>query len=91
MSGPRNCHLLRRVRERSAPGTRLLPVDFFTDPTQTRPEVATLLAGSFLTGYGDGDAYSEDEVGQWLAGTGWRTVDSQTLAVATRLIVATTI
>ena len=70
---------------------RLLLVDFFTDPTHTQPALATLLAGSFLTGYGEGDVYSENEVTEWLADTGWRKVAIEMLAGPARLIVATTV
>ena len=91
LMGPtRNRQLLRRVHERVGEGARLLLVDFFTDPTHTQPALATLMAGTFLTGYGEGDVYSEDEVTEWLAETGWRKVAIAMLAGPARLIVAAT-
>ncbi|HKO90665.1 MAG TPA: hypothetical protein VJU61_05910, partial [Polyangiaceae bacterium] len=91
LMGPvRNRHLLRRVRQRIDEGGRLLLVDFFTDPTHTRPAFAALMAGSFLTGYGEGDVYSEAEVSGWLEETGWRNLGSQVLAGPASLLIATT-
>jgi ubiquinone/menaquinone biosynthesis C-methylase UbiE len=90
LMGPeKNRSLLRRVRAAAASGDRLLLVDFFTDPTHTRPLFAAMMAGSFLTGYGEGDVYSEEEVARWLQSTGWRRIDFRELAGAARLIVAT--
>lgn len=92
LMGPaRNRQLLRRVRRSVGEEARLLLVDFFTDPTHTQPALATLLAGTFLTGYGEGDVYSENEVTEWLADTGWRKVAIEMLAGPARLIVATTV
>ena len=65
-----NCTLLARIRCAAEPGTVLLMVDFWTDPTHTQPLLAVLLAGEFLTLLG-GDVYSAEECGSWLADTGW--------------------
>ena len=90
MSPARNQALLKRVRERIVDGGRLLLVDFFTDPTHTRPAFAALMAGTFLTGYGEGDVYSEAEVTAWLENTGWRSLGSRVLAGPASLIMGTT-
>jgi SAM-dependent methyltransferase len=63
--------LLRRAREASAPGTRLLLVDHWLDPTRTSPLFNALMAGEFLVVDG-GDSYSIDQARQWLADTGWQ-------------------
>jgi SAM-dependent methyltransferase len=89
MSPSRNQALLRRIRERAAPDERLLLVDFFTDPTHTEPAFAAMMAGSFLTGHGEGDVYSEDEVTRWLEEAGFRKVSFRELSGASRLMVAT--
>jgi SAM-dependent methyltransferase len=70
-----NLALLRRAREASAAGTRLLLVDFWLDATRTTPLFNALMAGEFLVVDG-GDAYSVEQVRGWLAETGWR-YDSQ--------------
>jgi len=88
MAPRKNQDLLRRVRSRAVPGDRLLLVDFFTDPTRTKPLFAAMMAGSFLTGYGEGDVYSEDEVTHWIEGAGWRKAAFHELSGAARLIVA---
>ena len=90
LMGPeKNQGLLRRVRAAAAAPDRLLLVDFFTDPTHTQPLFAALMAGSFLTGYGEGDVYSEEEVTRWLMATGWRKIAFRELSGAARLMVAT--
>lgn len=89
LMGPaRNRLLLKRVREQIAESGRLLLVDFFTDPTHTRPAFAALMAGTFLTGYGEGDVYSEAEVTEWLETTGWRSLGSRVLAGPASLLIA---
>jgi len=90
MGPARNRLLLKRVRERIVESGRLLLVDFFTDPTHTRPTFAALMAGTFLTGYGEGDVYSEAEVTGWLEETGWRSLGSQVLAGPASLLIAVT-
>jgi hypothetical protein len=74
----RNRELLWRIRQAAEPGGRLLLVDFWTDPTHTRPLPAALLAGEFLIIAGEGDVYSQDELSEWLATTGWRHVEDGT-------------
>jgi len=87
-SPARNLALLRRIRASVPPGARLLLVDFWTDPTHTRPALAALLAGAFQTISGEGDVYSAEELGQWLAASGWRTIDHIPLADALSAVVA---
>jgi hypothetical protein len=65
-----NRTLFARIRYAAEPGAKLLLVDFWTDPTHTQPLMAALMAGEFLTLVG-GDVYSAEEVGGWLAETGW--------------------
>ncbi len=86
---PENNHaLLRRTRERVAPGARLLLVDLWTDPTHTEPVFAALMAGEFLVMSGEGDVYSEVEAREWLGKTGWREVEFKSLTGPASLIVA---
>jgi ubiquinone/menaquinone biosynthesis C-methylase UbiE len=89
LMGPdRNKMLLQHARNSIVGGGRLLLVDFFTNPTHTHPLFAALMAGTFLIGFGEGDVYSEEEVAEWLEGTGWRSLGSQTLAGDAKLLVA---
>ena len=89
LMGPdRNKMLFEHARNSIVEGGRLLLVDFFTDPTHTVPLFAALMAGTFLLGFGEGDVYSGDEVAEWLEGTGWRSLGSQTLAGDAKLLVA---
>jgi SAM-dependent methyltransferase len=75
----RNVELLRRLRTAVEPGARLLVVDFWTDSTHTQPLPAALMAGEFLAQVG-GDVYSEDELHGWLSESGWRPVETLSLA-----------
>ena len=84
----RNRRLLQRVRERTAAGGRLLLVDLWTDTTHTQPPFAALMAGQFLLHSSEGDVYSVDEVGGWLADTGWQLVEQRTLNQTWSLLVA---
>jgi SAM-dependent methyltransferase len=87
-SPARNLALLRRIRASVPPSARLLLVDFWTDPTHTRPAFAALLAGAFQTISGEGDVYSAEELDQWLAASGWRTIDHIQLDDALSAVVA---
>jgi ubiquinone/menaquinone biosynthesis C-methylase UbiE len=84
----RNRALLRQVGTFAPAGTRLLLVDFWTDPTHTRPPTAALMAGAFLLVSGEGDVYSAEEVQDWLQATGWRMLELKSLAGPSSLIVA---
>jgi len=84
----RNRALLQRAGASSPAGTRLLLVDFWTDPTHTQPLTAALMAGAFLLVSGEGDVYSADEVHDWLEATGWRMLERKPLAGPSSLIVA---
>jgi SAM-dependent methyltransferase len=75
----RNVELLRRLRTAVESGARLLVVDFWTDSTHTQPLPAALMAGEFLAQVG-GDVYSEDEMHGWLSESGWRPVETLSLA-----------
>jgi hypothetical protein len=46
------------------------------------------MSGEFLVIAGEGQAYSEEEAGQWLGQTGWQKLDRRPLAGAASLIVA---
>lgn len=72
----------------SAPsGARLLLVDFWTDPTHTQPVFAAMMAGQFLLS-GEGDVYSEDEIRDMLAATGWVMSGRRPLTGPASLVVA---
>jgi ubiquinone/menaquinone biosynthesis C-methylase UbiE len=83
-----NLILLQRTRERVSSGARLLLVDFWTDPTHTRPTFAALMAGEFQMFTGEGDVYSVEEVSGWLEQTGWRALEHKPLAGPASLIAA---
>jgi hypothetical protein len=87
-SPEQNRGLFTRAHESTAPGARLLLVDFWTDPTHTQPLFAALMAGEFLMAGGEGDVYSEDEGREMLDATGWVLVERRQLAGPASLIVA---
>ena len=85
-----NLALLRRIRSGVPDGTRLLLVDFWTDPTHTQPMFAALMAGEFLVHSGEGTAYSEEEGRGWLHESHWQPLERIPLAGPASLIVAQT-
>ncbi|HEX7299628.1 MAG TPA: methyltransferase [Solirubrobacteraceae bacterium] len=88
LSPEANRAVLRHVREASEPGTQLLLVDFWTDASHTDPPFAALMAGEFALFSDDGDVYSEQEVHEWLADTGWKHGARRSLAGPQSLIPA---
>ena len=58
------------LREAVEPGTALLLVDFWTNPSHTEPVFAALMAGEWLTASGEADCYSVQDVEEWLQRTG---------------------
>ena len=84
-----NRDLLRRFRAAAGHGATLLLADFWTDPTHTEPLHAALMAREFAVHVRDGDVYSVDEVGAWLAETGWRFRSHLPLTGPQSLIAAT--
>ncbi len=90
LSPARNFDMFRRVRQQVASGTRLLLVDFWTDPTHTLPSPVPLLAGGFLMFSSDGDVYSAEEGRSWLRETGWQPIEHKPLAGAASLLIAGT-
>ena len=87
-SPERNVDLLHRVRRSVAAETRLLLVDFWTNPTHTQPLAAALMVGGFLLTTGEGDVYSVEDVHGWLQGTRWQPVAHVALGGPSSLIVA---
>ena len=83
-----NRGLLERVHASALPGARLLLVNFWTNPTHTKPVFAALMAGEWLMGRGEGDVYSEDEMRDLLTATGWRMIGRRPLTGPASLIVA---
>ena len=88
LSPEHNRELLRRARAAVAPGGSLLIVDLLTDPTHTQPPFAALMAGEFLVLAGEGDVYSEAEVRDWLAATGWQPLGCTPLGGPTSVLMA---
>lgn len=88
LSPGRNMKLLQRLRGALTEGTRLLLVDFWTDPTHTQPPFAALLAGEFLINTGEGEAYSVEDAHAWLTVTSWRLLEHKPLTELTSVIVA---
>jgi hypothetical protein len=84
-----NRDLLERVHASAPSGARLLLVDFWTDATHTQPVFAAIMAGQFLM-YpgGEGDVYSEDEIRDMLAATGWVMIGRRPLTGPASLVVA---
>jgi hypothetical protein len=87
-SPARNVELMKRIRAKVQDGARLLLVDLWTDATHSEPATAALMAGAFLLTSGEGQTYSEVEVGGWLEQTGWRKCMRTELSGPTSLIVA---
>ncbi len=83
-----NRSLLQRVHACALDGARLLLVDFWTDPTHTEPVFAALMAGEWLMGRGEGDVYSENEIRDLLAATGWMMTGRRPLTGPASLVVA---
>jgi len=83
-----NRDLLERVHASAPSGARLLLVDFWTDPTHTQPVFAAIMAGQFLLSGGEGDVYSEDEIRDMLAATGWMMIERRVLTGLASLLVA---
>jgi O-methyltransferase/methyltransferase family protein len=83
-----NRRLLATTRASVTPGTRLLMVDYWTDPTHTVPPAAAMMAGEYALASDDGDVYSTEEATAWLTGTGWRFVDQHPLDGPKSVIVA---
>ncbi len=83
-----NCGLLERVHASADTGARLLLVDFWTNPEHTEPVFAALMAGEFLLGRGEGDVYSEDEIRDMLAATGWTMLGRRPLTGPASLVIA---
>ena len=79
---------LRKIREATDPGARLLIADFWTDSTHTRPVPAALMAGEFAIHLNDGDVYSVDEVTAWLKDSGWNVTGHVPLAGPISLVAA---
>lgn len=80
--------MLTNLRKSVVAGSRLLLIDFFTDPSHTDPPAAALMAGEFMMISGEGDVYSEEEVRDWLQQTGWKALKRRPLAGASSLLVA---
>jgi hypothetical protein len=87
LSPEQNVALFRAIRDAVPPGTRLLIVDFWTDPTHTDPVFAALMTGEFLVNAGGGDVYSRDEGEGWLRQTEWRPVGYLPLAGPSSVLV----
>jgi SAM-dependent methyltransferase len=83
-----NRDLLERLHASAPSGARLLLVDFWTDPTHTQPFFAAIMAGQFLMSGGEGDVYSEDEMRDMLADTGWVMSGRRPLTGPASLVVA---
>lgn len=83
-----NRALLQRIRAVADAETRLLLIDFWTDPTHTQPGFAALMAGEFLIVSGDGDVYSVEEVRAWLHECGWLLLEQRPLAGPASLLIA---
>jgi hypothetical protein len=83
-----NRDLLGRVHASAPSGARLLLVDFWTDSTHTQPVFAAIMAGQFLISGGEGDVYSEEEMGDMLAAAGWVMIGRRPLIGPANLIVA---
>jgi hypothetical protein len=83
-----NQDLLERVHASAPSGARLLLVDFWTDSTHTQPFFAAIMAGQFLMSGGEGDVYSQDELRDMLAASGWVISGRRPLTGPASLVVA---
>ena len=87
-SAAHNIELMRKIRAHVMPGTRLLLVDLWTDPSHSQPSAAALMSGQFLLTSGEGQVYSEQEADEWLAQTRWKKLERKTLAGPASCIIA---
>jgi O-methyltransferase domain len=87
-SAAHNIELMRKMRAHVQPGSRLLLVDLWTDPSRTHPPAAALMSGQFLLTSGEGQAYSEEEADEWLGQTSWQKLERKPLADPLSLIIA---
>jgi ubiquinone/menaquinone biosynthesis C-methylase UbiE len=87
-SAAHNIELMRKMRAHVQPGSRLLLVDLWTDPSRTQPPAAALMSGQFLLTSGEGQAYSEEEADEWLGQTSWQKLERKPLADPLSLIIA---
>ena len=81
-----NQAILRVARQAAEDGARLLVLDFLLDPADGRL-LDPLLAGEYLVIDGT-VVYPEDEVRSWLAGTGWRHLETRPLPGSPRVLIA---
>ena len=87
-SAAHNIELMRKIRAHVMPGTRLLLVDLWTDPSHSQPSAAALMSGQFLLTSGEGQVYSEQEADEWLAQTRWKKLERKTLPGPASCIIA---
>ena len=87
-SPEQNRGLLRKLRDATEKGARMVIADFWTDPTHTEPVAAALMAGEFAVHLENGDVYSVDEAAEWLQSTGWRFTGQEPLAGPMSVVLA---
>ena len=88
LSPEQNRRVLRNIRAAADPGARLALVDFWTDPTHTRPVAAALMAGEFAVHLKNGDVYSVEEAAGWLEDAGWHPTGQQSLGGPMTVVLA---
>lgn len=81
--------VLERIHTASEPGTALLLVDYWTDPTHTQPTFAALNGAQLLLSSEAGRLHAAEEVTGWLRDSGWTFERHVPLNGPTSLIVAT--
>ncbi|MEU4805309.1 methyltransferase [Actinosynnema sp. NPDC023587] len=81
-----NKTILRAARGVVEPGATLLVLDFLLDPTDGR-RLDPVMAGEYLVVDGT-VVHPQDEVGGWLAETGWRWVETRPLPGSPRVVIA---
>lgn len=82
-----NRRLIARAAAVLAPGGRLVVKDLFLDPGRTAPAGAALFAVSMLVSTERGDAYTVEEVQEWMAAAGLTPAEVLPVATRSRLVV----
>jgi SAM-dependent methyltransferase len=75
LSVAENRDLLRRCRQATAPGGRLVISDFILDEDRTGPPRAALFALNMLVGTEGGNSYTESEYSRWMREAGYAEVE----------------
>lgn len=84
-----NGHLFRKAYDALNPGGRLVVLDFIMNDDRTGPEAGAYFALNMLVGTGEGDTFTEPEVGVWMKDAGFVNVTRTHTQFGTDLMTGT--